>query len=180
MKSSTVSLLALLLLFAVTPAQGQTHSDATREGAVLLAGGFAFSSQGYEHSDDRSTIVSIVPSVLAFVSPGFGLGADVSLSYIELVGSSSQTAIAIGPKAAYFFDSGSSTIPFLGAGAGYLSSFRGSGRAYTGYRLKIGGGLMLRKDHLGCIIEADYVLDTVEDVSSNTIMLTLGFAGLLY
>ena len=177
MKYFTVSLLALLLLVLVAPAQSQTHSEATREGSILLSGGFAFSSQGREKSDDRITTISLVPSMLAFVSPGFGLGGDLSLTYIG-VGSSSQTTIGIGPKAAYFFDSGSSTIPFLGAGVSFLSYSNGS--SSTGYRVKIGGGILLRKDHLGVIIEADYVLDTVEDISYNTIMLNLGFAGLLY
>ena len=177
MKFYVIPFLALMLITVLAPVQAQTHSEATQKGAILLSGSVGFSSQGRENRDDRLTTVYIDPSLLPSGSPGFGLGGDLSLAYVGM-GSSSSTSIGIGPKAAYFFDSGSNTLPFLGGGVSLLSYSNGS--SSSGFRIKLGGGMVIRKGHLGLIIEADYVLDNVEDVSYNTLMLTVGFAGLLY
>ncbi|MCB2205997.1 porin family protein [bacterium] len=179
-------LVAIVLLFTVIHTMhAQERSAATMEGATILSGTASITSQGSENSDNRYTVLSLVPSLHYFVSDGVGLGGDVSLTHASQ-GDASATQIGIGPKISYFFDKGSNTIPYLGAGASFLSQAATRSETDTGWRIKLGGGLLLRKDHLGFVIEAGFLLDSIDrgewtgTVSYNTIYIAFGFAGLFF
>lgn len=178
----------LLTLVACSFAYGQTRSEATDKGAMLISGTASFSSQGgdlYEGFDDeRLTTISIVPSVFYFVSPGLGLGADLSYNRVSQ-GDFSATIWGVGPKVSFLFDSGTNAIPFIAGGVNYLS-IGANDESEGGIRLKFGAGFLIRKGHMAVSIEADYVYDRFkpegfsEFITGNTILIGVGFARFLY
>ncbi len=172
-----ITFTVLFLLVGLATAVSQERSAATDNGAMLVSGAASLSSQGYE-SGDRLNIFALSTGMFSFVSPGLGVGGDITFSSMSR-GSSSSTSYGIGPKIGYFFDSGGTTMPFVGAGISYLGASSG-GASQDAYRVKLGGGLLIRKDHLGFTIEAAFVLDEYKNASSNTILIGVGFAGLFY
>lgn len=162
-------------------------SEVTGEGALLVGGAFSYSSQGgdlYESGNERLTTVAIVPSVFYFVSPGVGVGGDLSYNRTSQ-GRSALTAWGVGPKAGYFFESGSNLIPFASGGLNLLS-IGDRDNSETGFRIKFGGGVLLRKDHLAISVEAAYMMDRFKpegfekSITGNTLALGVGFGGFLY
>lgn len=170
-------------------------SAAFPRGTQLVSGVLSFSSQGgdlYENFDgDGITTVSIVPSVFYFVTPSIGIGGDLSLTR-QSQGDFSNTVWGAGPKAGYFFNSGSSTIPYVAVGWNYLSIGASNGdesESEGGTRWKFAGGVLLRRDHLGIVMELGYSRDSFsvegfdgdnESFAGSIISLGIGFAGLLY
>lgn len=178
-----------ILLLGSSLVQSQGRSAATDQGAKLVSGAFSFASQGgdlYAGGDDRANIVTIVPSLIYFISPGIGIGGDLSYAR-QSQGDFSATEWGAGPKIGFFMDSGGSMIPFIAAGANYLSfsnSFDDDSENLL--RFKVAGGILIRKDHLAVSIEAGYLLDRFkpegadESVNGNTIVIGIGFAGFLF
>jgi len=142
-----------IVLFAVMGfgfAYGQ-RSEATSPSAALLSGAVSFSSQGGDlyaggEDEDRLTTLAIIPSLFYFVAPGLGIGGDLSYNR-QSQGNQSLTIWGAGPKLGYFMDSGSNTIPFLAGGINFLS-IGDEDDSESGFRFKIGGGVLLRKDHM--------------------------------
>ncbi|MFQ5708493.1 MAG: hypothetical protein ACE5HO_13630 [bacterium] len=178
----------LLLLMGPTFVHCQTGRGATDTGAMLVSGLFSFSSQGGDlydgFRDDRVTTIAIVPSLFYFIAPGLGIGGDLSLNRASQ-GDFSTTTFGIGPKAGYFFDSGTNMIPFVGAGVNYLSLDFGNDNQ-GGLRFKFAGGVFIRKGHLAVGIEVGYLYDRFkpegfsESITGNTILIGAGFGGFLY
>jgi hypothetical protein len=190
MNSRVFLITLLVLLVGVGTASGQGRSEATNKGAMLVSGAVAFSSQGGDlyGEDDRLTTIAIAPSLFYFVVPGLGIGGDFTLSRLSR-GDASATTWGFGPKIGYFFDSGSSVIPFVEGGGSYLSIAYSEGEedeSEGGLRFKLGGGLLIRKDHMAVSIEAAYILDRFkfegadDATTGNTILISVGFGGFLY
>ncbi len=184
-----VLILTLFIIqLGINHAPGQTRSAATEKGALILSGGFSFSNQGgdlYEdyNNESLSTLI-IVPGLFYFVTPGVGLGFDVSYNRRSR-GSSSYSTWGAGPKAGYFMDSGTNVIPFWGGGFNFLSSGSGD-ESQSGFRIKLGLGLLMRKDHMGVSLEAGYLLDKIslkgntDSTTGTTFLISMGFSGLFY
>jgi hypothetical protein len=183
-QSSLCTIACALLLTGA--AHAQTRSEATKQGAVLVGGAVSFTSQGgmlYEDLDGNTlTTVAVAPGVLYFATPGVGVGGDISFAKVSQ-GSETFTAIAAGPRAAYFWDRGNTTIPFVGGGVNYLT-VNESGNSGNGMRIKGGGGFLIRKDHLALSFELGYLYDRFKaggfTVSGNSIVFGIGFGGFLY
>lgn len=176
----------LIMLFGSSMVLGQTRSEATDKGSSIISGMFSYSSQGgdlYAWDDERFNTFQLIPSFFYFVAPGIGLGADISYERMSQ-GDDSFTTWGAGPKIGYFMDSGSNTIPFVAGGFNYLDMDDGD----NGSRIKLGGGLLIRKGHLAVSIEANYNIDRIkfefggmsESESGNSFGISVGFAGLLY
>ena len=187
MSHKTFLIAGLILLVGFNLAHGQAGSEATDKGSRLISGGFSFSSQGgdlYGGSDDRLTIVSIVPSLFYFVAPGIGLGADLAFTRMSS-GDDSMTSWGVGPKIGFFKDSGGDAIPYISGGVNYLSIGDGDD-SENGLRFKFGGGVLIRKGHLAMAIEVGYIFDRYkfdgddESTTGNTIVVGIGFGGFLY
>lgn len=174
----SIILSTLILCAGLAPLHSQDRSDATDVGAVLASGTVAVSSQGRD-SGDRLNIFALGTGLFTFVSPGLGLGGDLTFTTMSRGGSSS-TSYGIGPKLGYFFDSGERTIPFIGAGISYLGATSTHGSSDGAIRAKLGAGLLFRQDHLGIIVEAAYLMDEYENSSSNIFLINVGFAGLFF
>lgn len=188
MNSKIFSMAAIMLLIGVNPLLGQTRSEATDSRAAIVSGMLSFSSQGGDlyggFDDERLTTITIMPSFIYFVAPGIGIGGDLSYSRLSR-GENSLTTWGVGPKIGYFMDSGGNIIPFFAGGINYLSiSDEEDGE--NGFRFKFGGGILIRRDHMAISIEAAYVIDRFkfegasESTTGNTIVIGVGFAGLLY
>jgi hypothetical protein len=160
-------------------------SEATDKGAILISGMASFSSQGGDLFEDieenRLTTIAIVPSVFYFVIPGLGIGADASYNR-QSQGDNALYTLGIGPKVGYFLDSGSAAIPYVAGGGGFTTI--GNGDSESGYYFKVGGGVLLRKDHLAVAFEAGYMYTSFdiegESFSGNAITVGVGFAGFLF
>lgn len=91
----------LCVLVGFKFAYGQVRSEATDKGAMLVSGTFSFSSKGgdlYEgFDDDRLTTIAIVPSLFYFISPGLGVGGDLSFNRLYQRDFSAHV-LGIGPK----------------------------------------------------------------------------------
>ena len=178
----------LILLMGFNFAQGQTRSEATDKGAMIVSGAFSFASQGGDlyggFDDDRLTTIAIIPNLFYFIAPGIGIGGDLSYNRTSQ-GDFSFTIWGAGPKIGYFIDSGGNTIPFVSGGVNYLS-FGDDDDSEGGFRFKFGGGILIRKGHMAVSIEAGYILDRFkfegasESTTGNTIIIAVGFAGFLY
>lgn len=178
--------LTLIMLLGFNLALGQSRNEATDKGASIISGMFSLSSQGgdlYEWEGERFNTFQVTPSLIYFIAPGIGLGADISYERMSQ-GGDSFTTWGAGPKIGYFIDSGSNTIPFVAGSFNYLDFDDGD----NGLRIKLGGGLMIRKGHLGVSVEANYSIDRIkyefsgmsDSISGNSFGITVGFAGFLH
>ena len=182
------NLIFVLFLLAATNLTISAQSEATSSGAQIISGAFAFSSQGGDlHENfggDRQSNFLFTPSYLRFVMDKLAIGGSFSLNRISQ-GDASFTIWGIGPKASYFFDTDANSIPYLGIGLGYRS-IGSDGDNEGGFGYNIGGGFMLRKDHLGVTIEAGYQGESFkpagasDNITGNTLYISVGFAALLY
>src|SRR5690606_9578418 len=134
--------------------------------------------------DDRQNTIMFSPSYLNFVTDQFGVGGDFSFNRTSQ-GDFSFTTIGVGPKVAYFFDNGTNTIPFVGGGINYISIGDGDGTE-GGFATKLGGGIFIRKGHLGISFEAGWLRESykpdgaTDNITGSTIFIGAGFAGFLY
>ncbi len=180
-------LFLLLLIVAVANCTVFSQSEATTKGAALISGMFSFTSQGgdlYESGDDRANTIMVSPSYLYFVDDKLAVGGALSFNRVSQ-GDFDFTTFGIGPKAAYFFDSGAPAIPYIGAGFSYLS-VGSDGENEGGFGYNIGGGAIIRKGQLGFSFEGglmaeSYKPDGADDrIKGNTIYVAVGIVGFLY
>jgi len=178
--------IATLCLFLSPSIQAQ--SPATAKGAAIIGGTFSFSSQGgdlYDFGGDRLTRITVAPGFLKFVSDKIGVGGDMSLSFTA-VGDANSTSLTIGPKAAYFFDNGSTTLPFVGLGVSFMTVDVGFGDNANGFRIQPSGGIVIRKGHVGFVFEGGVQLDSLkpdgasDSTSGNIIFLAVGVNAFLF
>ena len=188
MKRTIFIITALILLAGLNPAQSQAGGKATSGGSKLISGALSFTSQGGDlyggYSNERLNVVSITPSLFYFVSPGFGIGADLSYD-LRSRGSSSYTTLGVGPKIGYFSDAGENLIPFFAGGVSFLTTGSDLGDT-NGMRFKFGGGVIIRRGQLGISIEATYLIDRYNlegadgSTTGDTIIFGVGLAGFLF
>ena len=188
MKRKILFIAAIILALGVNSSHGQARSGATGRGAKLISGAISFTSQGgdlYEgYNNERLNVVSIMPSLFYFVSPGLAVGADLSYD-LRYRGSSSYTTLGVGPKIGYFGETGSNLIPFVAGGVGFLTTGSDLGDT-NGYRIKFGGGVIIHKGRLGASFEVSYLLDSYsyegssESITGNTIIFGVGLVGFIF
>ena len=187
MKALIQTLVITALCFFITPLT-QAQSPATAKGASILSGTFSFTSQGgdlYSFGDDRFTNITIAPGFLKFVSDKIGVGGDLSLGFAA-VGDNNSTSLTIGPKAAYFFDNGSTTLPFISLGVSFMTRDIGFGDNANGFRVQPSGGIVIRKGHVGFVFEGGVRFDNLkpdgadDGVSGNIIFLAVGINAFLF
>jgi len=188
MKRIIFIITALILLAGLNPAQSQAGGKATSGGSKLISGALSFTSQGGDlyggYSNERLNVVSIMPSLFYFVSPGLAVGADLSYD-LRYRGSSSYTTLGVGPKIGYFGETGSNLIPFVAGGVGFLTTGSDLGDT-NGYRIKFGGGVIIHKGRLGASFEVSYLLDSYsyegssESITGNTIIFGVGLVGFIF
>ncbi len=186
MKQKVFVLALAVLIFGLNQTIGQ--SAATSQGSHLISGMFSFTSQGgdlYNNFDDKpqNTII-FTPSYYNFVIDQLGVGGDFSLNRVSQ-GDFSFTTIGVGPKLAYFFDSGGNGIPFIGGGFNYISIGDGD-NTEGGFSTKIGGGIMVRKGHLGVSLEVGWLRESykpdgaTDRINGSTIFFGAGLVGFLF
>ena len=185
MKQKITLLAMVTLFFQINLLTAQ--SPATSKGASIVSGMFSFTSQGGDlysnFNDDPVNTIMFVPSYYHLVADKLGVGGDLSFTRTSQ-GDFSFNTFGFGPKVAYFFDSGSNTIPFAGGGVNYISIGDGD-ESEGGFAVKLGGGVIVRKGHLGLSIEAgwlreSYSPDGGDNISGNTIFIGASFLGFLY
>ena len=133
-----LALLSLVLLAA--PAGAQSY--AVDRGSLLVGGSGGFSSTGTEQDeDDRTTQLSIRPSVEYFVAPGLSLGGELQYSRFSNGGDASTT-FGVGPAMSYYFGGRSrrSVYPFVSVGGAYS---RSGGTTGLGFDASVGALAML-------------------------------------
>jgi hypothetical protein len=181
---------AVALLAFVAVAAGAQRSAATSKGAWLISGGVSFSQQSgdlYENgAGDGITNIAILPNAGFFVMPGLLIGASVVFDKSSQ-GDDSQSLTGFGPMVSYYFDGGGSMIPYVG-GRYEIGKLKSEGNGFSseqdGTRMVLGGGILLRRGHLGIAIELGYIMETVDvngtDVDGNTLAIGVGLVGLLH
>jgi len=157
----------------------------TKAGNALLSGLISISSLGGELSGrDRINSISFAPSYMHFVSDRIGFGAAVGLTRVSQ-GDENVSSWGFGPQVGYYFDNGHSVIPYLGGSVNYIS-VDDSRRKAAGFGINLGGGMLIRKAHLGVAIQGGYQYDNVKKertagrVSGGTIYFRFGFVGFIY
>ena len=115
-KNLTVFTLALLLIL---PALLVAQEYAVDKGSMLVGGEAGFAMMGgdlYKDFDDnKMTVMTISPTLMYFIAPGLGIGADVEFTKMSQ-GDMSSTTMGVGPGIAYFIGNASSTMyPYLSA-----------------------------------------------------------------
>ena len=183
---------AVALLAFVAVAAGAQRSAATSKSAWIVSGLASFAQQSGDRfenaSGDGVTTISFAPTALYFVIPGLGVGGSIGYSKSSQ-GDDSESLTTYGPTVAYYFDTGNSMIPYIGAGMEWgtaSSESSGFSSDIDGSRMKVGGGVLLRKGHLGIAIEAGYIKETVNgtggfpDVKGNILAIGVGLVGLLH
>ena len=185
MKQKFTFLALVALFFQMNHLAAQ--SPATSKGASVISGMFSFTSQGgdlySDFNDDPANTFIFSPSYYHLIVDKLGVGGDLTFNRTSQ-GDFSFNTFGIGPKVAYFFDSGSNTIPFAGGGVNYISVGDGDD-SDGGFAVKLGGGVIVRKGHLGLSIEAgwlreSYSPDGGDNIAGSTIFVGASFLGFLY
>jgi outer membrane protein len=143
MSRTAAALVALLLASAPVSAQSYPIDD----GSILIGGSAAFTSQGFEDEDERTTTLSINPTFGYFITEGFAVGGEALIERISFDGDAS-TVLGIGPFLAYFFGGpGSRTYPFVQAGVAYRStSVEGIDLSGFGADVSVGAAFMVARN----------------------------------
>jgi hypothetical protein len=127
------------------PALLNAQQYAVDRGVWQVSGSAGFQSSETEiegQSLGRSTTISLVPSVMYFVSAGLAVGGELGLARSSFRGNT-QTLIGVGPAATYYFGRSARTwYPFIGASVSVSRNHPESGDDLTEWRYKGGGGLL--------------------------------------
>lgn len=187
-----ISIIMSILLFI-----GSTcviaQSEATEQGSMIVSGMFSIVNQSgdlYAGDDESATTITIEPNVIYFIAPKVGLSADAFYSG-RFRDDISLNSWGIGPGIGYFFDSGTSAIPYISGGVNYISLYE---EHDNGYRYKLGLGVLFRKDHLAISVEIGYMHDrnkfeyynawsnvkNKKTFTGDTVGISVGVAGFLY
>jgi len=180
----------LFFFFASTVFAGDYAVD---KGSALVSGTFSFANASgdlYEEDGNSATTISLNPSVLYFVIPNFAVGGNFLLAHTSQ-GDASMSALAIGPKVAYFIGGPNSKVyPYFGAGFAYVrqSVSLGGGDDFTisGTKISLGAGAaVMVKPHWALVFEGAYNLDNMkpeneESVSGNIFAVSVGIAGFIF
>lgn len=165
-----------------------SSTKATDEGSGIISGLISFSSlsgrlnTGFRN--DPITTINFSPSYLYFISDRLGLGVTAGFTRISQR-DASASSWGFGPQISYYFDSSHTAIPYLGGSLNYIS-INDSRRTATGIGTNVGGGILIRKGHLGFTIQGGYQYDSVKrentigQLTGGTVYFRFGFVGLLY
>ncbi len=127
------------------------------KGSALISGNVSLTNQSGDLAHATTTTVS--PSILYFVSKGFGLGIDGAFTNTS---NADERAVAVGPKLAYFIGGPQSKLfPYLGASVLYINLSAYDANA-SGYAINFNGGICPLIGKNGCAtIEVGYTLENI-------------------
>ncbi len=186
-------LLVFLFLIVQQSAFTQDNSPTTQMGSKISSGSFIFSSlrgERYTGSDDKKiTQLGAAFDYLIFFGDRLAAGPKAAIRY-QKESNFTQYTWTLGPKAAYYFDNGSNTIPYIATSLGYLvHKFKYSSSdkfKAEGLQGDLSGGLAIRRGHLLILLEAGYTYqkaknDNNNETESNALFyLSIGFGASLY
>lgn len=161
-----------------------TLNAQTQKGSFMIAGAASFSSSsGDLYGDETQTQFQIMPGVYHFLADNVAVGGRIN--YIRVSqGDVSSSALLIGPYAAYFFQSGPKSSPFVGGGIFLNSSSSKYGdfsSTANGHTIVLSGGMALFvRPHFAIIPELGINFQELESTSGTTILLGVGLAGFIY
>ena len=101
-------------------------------------------------------------------------------------GDFSISSFGIGPRARYYFGSNENVIPFAGLGGDIMIIGTNDSDNQTGFGFNFGGGVIIRKGHVGFSFEGNYQWQSFNDdffderITGNNIFLSVGIVGFLY
>jgi hypothetical protein len=156
----------------------------TQKGSVMIAGSASFSSSsGDLYGDEALTQLQLLPAIYYFAADHVAIGGRVN--YINVSqGDASSSALLLGPYAAYFFQAGAKSSPFVGGGI-FLNSNSASVGDHSitssGQTIALGAGIaFFVKPHFAITPELGVNFQSLESVSGTTILLGVGLAGFVY
>ena len=191
MKNLTVFTLSLLLIL---PALLVAQEYAVDKGSMLVGGEAYFASMGgdlYKDLDDnKMTVMTISPTLMYFIAPGLGIGADLEFTKTSQ-GDLSSTTMGIGPGIAYFFGDASSTMyPYLSAsyvlGSEKVKYDSDEVKVSTGNIVFRGGIMFMAAKTTGIGIAAFYSIDSAkgegadEAIKGNVMGVGVTFASFIF
>ena len=108
-------LAGLVVAASIVSSPATAQGSAVGKGSWIIGGSAGVSSQKADGADGSTTVISLAPSALYFVSPGVAIGGAVSLGYFNNP-QSSATSFGIGPSIRYYFaNRAGKTLPFVSA-----------------------------------------------------------------
>ena len=134
-------------------------------------------------SNERTSVTTIelAPSAVFFLGTGFGLGLDMSGTWVMSDGETA-TQLALGPKMVVAFGKWESPArPYIGFGVDYLSvGGTAVNESTNGSIVKTAFGIMTRiGENLGLPVELGMIFTTIGSQKTTTYALGIGLAGLL-
>ncbi|HUU46186.1 MAG TPA: outer membrane beta-barrel protein [Acidobacteriota bacterium] len=176
-------LCAACLILTTTAAMAQPA--AIQRGSVMISGSASITRAGgdlYESDDGAYTTISVTPSVGFFTRDGTMVGGFLSYTRTSREDGASAYVLGLGPTAAFFMNTNSDVVPFVGGGAKIMTiggSYGGSPDSETGYGFFVSGGVVfLVGSHLGITAETSYNYDRFSAEGSNAVVTgnIIGFA----
>ncbi|MBZ0269608.1 porin family protein [bacterium] len=181
-----VSLAAGLFMLMAAPASAQ--QEATQPGSWLLGGSLSYSSTGGDELEDRTNTTMLAPSVVRFVSHGFGLGVQTEVSRVSQ-GDLVDVSHAYLGKLTYVFPTDSRVRPVISAGGGFIrlsTNDENSNASINGWAMRLAGGaFFFLNEHYALVAELDYaynkfLISEGNDPATDTVILALGFTGFVF
>lgn len=187
---ATLHAMLFVLVASFIPAALSAQSYATDQGSVIIGGSASFMSEGGDLNGggDRTNTLSLNPYVLYFVSPGFGIGGDLTATRVSQ-GDTHVSVVGIGPTVAYFFgDADATTRPFVEGNVSYASStFDNGAGSETASGFGLGGGVgaaFMLSPTVALTAEATYNWERLSSsgvhLDGNRFGLALGIAAFLF
>jgi len=110
-----LSLAGLVVAASIVSSPAAAQGSPVGKGSWIIGGSAGVSSQKTDGADGSTTVISVAPSALYFVSPGVAIGGALSLGYFNNP-QGSGTSFGIGPSIRYYFgDRTGKTLPFVSA-----------------------------------------------------------------
>ena len=185
MKLKFKLILPLLMLLGLVYGQEKSISPATTKGSSILSGIVVYSSSQdnalFDDSKSRSQLLKFNSSFLGFVTNKFGMGIDLGVERLN-VPSFTSTALQIGPKIGYYFDSGDNITPYINAGISYLYQKRNF-EVDRDQATRVSGviGVLFRKEHFALNVEGGFHRDDFRgDGIGSIFFIGIGASACLY
>jgi len=105
----------LVVAASIVSSPAAAQGSPVGKGSWIISGSAGVSSQKADGADGSTTIITLAPSALYFVSPGVAIGGAVTFGYFNSP-QSSATTFGVGPAIRYYFgDRTAKTLPFVSA-----------------------------------------------------------------
>ena len=175
----------LILALFLLPGHAAAQAPALEAGGWLLGGTVSLTSNGFDGSDDRQTVLILAPRSQYFVRPGLALGGEAQIRRLSSDGGST-TSYAVGPAATYHFVQDGTAHPFIAGSlrfGGYSSrSDLGGDRDVTYVGWEVGAGILfLLTEAVGIDTRLSYLREDRGELSDwDSYGLSIGVAAFLF